>query len=695
MKGMFIMKKKIVSIFIALTLVMSQAVIFAASANTWVDDSSYPGGGYWMDDEGYIINGSGRAPAPGINLVTGDDEPQYSASPAVNSKSGAATFGTVTAIVSSDPSAVQFYVNTDGDIYFEFYLKDQVHPEYTFENGLLTVYGASERYTVDLYSSSGTYFNSAQAINEHNYSITYNLDGNKVTVFNGTLSMGDTPSYTAPIMFAKDNVEYELIGGENSATQIFSYGKANYEFIYQAYKPEDLTASVESVDERGNRLDYISQTVKYRGGDVIFNLPKLIEKDGRSYIKVDNTSKITVNYYSPVLNYTVKYKEAQPVSTQPYSVKVNYVDSETGKSIGGSFFNVTAQNIVDEATVQFTVPEEIAYYTGDSTVYYRTDTGSVQHNAMDSETREYTVQFSKMAEDAPYTWSVRLVDIATGNTLDTKNYPVTVSSAASHATEPQIVVNGIPYVMDSSMQNEYVHNYGDEGRIQYIYYNAEGTQGAAAYDIKVRYVEIGGNTELFSESHSVQPGQTAEIPTDENYRSPDGTQYVRLQGQGDIDHSFFSTQRTYSVYYRDINDVQNADTVVVREEVINVGTTEEPETTPESSTEPTDNTEPVVNAPVAPAVEGQGDRTTVITNGNGDTELVDDEGVPMADRAQEEIENSGAPLAGNAEKSESTSVTPEQKQDTNWILILSIAAVFMVIAAAVTVFIYTRRKKNS
>ncbi len=54
----------------------------------------------------------------------------------------------------------------------------------------------------------------------------------------------------------------------------------------------------------------------------------------------------------------------------------------------------------------------------------------------------------------------------------------------------------------------------------------------------------------------------------ETYETDD-TEYVVLAGQGStIEHDYFSPQRSYTVYYRDVNDLQNADTVVTREEVV-------------------------------------------------------------------------------------------------------------------------------
>lgn len=63
------------------------------------------------------------------------------------------------------------------------------------------------------------------------------------------------------------------------------------------------------------------------------------------------------------------------------------------------------------------------------------------HKATDNTTLTYTVPYEKIAEDAPYTWSVRLVDIESGNTLSTVNYNVIVSQPASHIADSQLTVD--------------------------------------------------------------------------------------------------------------------------------------------------------------------------------------------------------------------------------------------------------------
>lgn len=693
------MKKRISSLLIALVLVLTQAVIFplAASADTWVDDENAPNGGYWIDDEGYIIGNSQPAPTPALLLVEGREGNDYSGNGAAPSAS--ATTATITRIVSQNPAALQYTVTADGEVAFQFYSGSTLvdpQPEYTYSEGLLSVMDTSRNYLVKVCDLDGAVLAQSLSFREHSYEVQYNLEGSLVTVETGTLNAGDTGSHTAPLMYSDGTTEYELEGGEANATQLYSYGKGSYVFKYHIFNPADKTAVVTLVDERDNILESSSQTVTYRGGNVVFTVPASLEKDGRTYSRIDTINRVTVNYFSSSLEYKVRYREDVPANTEPYSVKVNYIDAQSGADIGSDFFTVTAQNIAAGDTVTFDVPKEIAVYSGDSTLYYQPEsTVEILHNAADNGTVEYTIRYVQAAEDAPYTWSVRLVDVTTGTVLDTVAYQVSVTNGVTHVTEPAVTVDGVRYLLDEGMSAEYTHNYGDSSRIQYIYYLAEGSEAMAPYEISFRYVEIGTNTELFSGTETVSSTDTSlPVPSPDNYGVGD-TEYVKLLGQENLTHSYYSPQRSYTVYYRDVNDVQNADTVVTREEVITVVTDEVVETETPAATTPA--TEPAVQ--VLPAVVDEEQPAPVQEN----TEVIDDENAPLAGGTTEngessegeEIPDEEAPLAGSSGLSEPSTDSSDSAVSTfNWVL-LALAAAGVLAVLAIVILVVVRRKKQN
>ena len=104
-------------------------------------------------------------------------------------------------------------------------------------------------------------------------------------------------------------------------------------------------------------------------------------------------------------------------------------------------------------------------------------------------------------------------------------------------------------------------------------------------------------------------------------------EYVVLAGQGSaVEHDYYSPQRNYTVYYRDVNDLQNVDTVVIREETVyydNPVTVEE-----------------IVYVDEEVWIEPADEGVTVLANDTtGDAVTLDDEGTPLADNPDTNAED--------------------------------------------------------
>ena len=80
--------------------------------------------------------------------------------------------------------------------------------------------------------------------------------------------------------------------------------------------------------------------------------------------------------------------------------------------------------------------------------------------------------------------------------------------------------------------------------------------------LNISFRSVSDDTVLYSEEVTVPAGESYTLEIPETY-SLDDTEYVVLAGQGSvIEHNYYSPQRNYTVYYRDVNDLQNVDTVV-------------------------------------------------------------------------------------------------------------------------------------
>lgn len=90
------------------------------------------------------------------------------------------------------------------------------------------------------------------------------------------------------------------------------------------------------------------------------------------------------------------------------------------------------------------------------------------------------------------------------------------------------------------------------------------------YDITVQYMNIANSQILRSETITVDPeaNDFVNILGEERFSLGDDT-YVRLAGQETaIRHAYFSPARTYTIYYRDVNDELSSQITIRRTQII-------------------------------------------------------------------------------------------------------------------------------
>lgn len=165
---------------------------------------------------------------------------------------------------------------------------------------------------------------------------------------------------------------------------------------------------------------------------------------------------------------------------------------------------------------------------------------------------------------------------------------------------------------------------------------------AAAYDITVQYMNIANSQILRSETITVDPASNdyVNILGEETVAVGSDT-YVRLAGQETaIRHAPFSPARTYTIYYRDVNDELSANITIRRTQIVE---TERPSATPAQTLNAAPVATTIVNAPAGEAVEGGDDAGGAdaaaptgidvgVGTGDGET-IINDDDNPLANMA--------------------------------------------------------------
>ena len=106
--------------------------------------------------------------------------------------------------------------------------------------------------------------------------------------------------------------------------------------------------------------------------------------------------------------------------------------------------------------------------------------------------------------------------------------------------------------------------------LQYVYYVPEDYTPGDTYDITVQYMNIANSQILRSETITIDPetNDFVNILGEEQFALGDDT-YVRLAGQETaIRHAYFSPARTYTIYYRDVNDELSAQITIRRTQIV-------------------------------------------------------------------------------------------------------------------------------
>jgi hypothetical protein len=625
----------------------------------------------------------------------------------------------VSSAVSPSAQYQVFYISTDDPANTRYDLYNNNTGTYdvegaTLDGSELRIYEPDIDYTIYVYQidSEGMIIGSTEVSSRsslaHEYTVSYELydtNGSLVTTLpaeEGVVAMDDSFIFSAESIIEENGIEYDL--SSDYAQLPVHYGVDNYTFQYEMYDPEDIEAYIYYVDDRGNVLDTKSLPLSYYGGDETFTVDQHITVDGREYTKFSGPDTITVNYFSPVLDYDIVYVEDEPAVTFPYSIKINYVDSN-GMPLGTQYETITAED-GEYDIIEIGVPDSLEISTDGTVSYYHTDQTVINHDPNGSE-RTYNVTYNLFDQESPYYWDVRLVDSVSGSLLGEQLIEVGVGETVSFVPESMITVDGTDYVLDDAMASSYERHYDDQNsRIQYIYYNEVGAVVPDVQTLNISFLSVSDNTVLDEQTVEVPAGEDYTIDIPETFETED-TSYVRLAGQGDaLVHDAGTPQSSYTIYYRDVNDLQNVDTTVIQEETIyyDVPVTEEEII----------YVDEVAEAPEAPV--------TVVANAEtGETDTYNAEGELITPDAQEneaeveEIEEPEAPTANIQENNDSetadndtsdnveiiedqeapkANVDLEQNTGVNPVVIAIIIAAAAVVVIAYVVIVKKRKDSN-
>lgn len=510
------------------------------------------------------------------------------------------------------------------------------------------------------------------------------------SVVNGTNVGGIEPP---PTYYDQDtDTDYNLV------SEGMQYDKTarKYYAEYKPYVPTPLDGSITYVDNQGNILktDTIVNITPDHTGDTpkeVVLVDRFLVQDGEQDLYYYPTVQIVKADYYGQIDFVVLCNAYASTEGETGLVKIHYTS-------GGEDILVDEVNLTT-TTYLYTVPEsfvQIDAESGKATQYKLKDNGNQLNEyhqlvlVPGRAENDYYFEYEATAADEVISWNLILMDGTTNTRLGAETMDVQPGETVEFDAAAHAPAGYVP------SQETYTYTYGGENLVQYVYYTPDGYVPTESYTVTLQFVNIADGAVLQSESVMVNPGADTEITCPAEFTAGDNT-YVRLGGQSDTyRHSYYSPKRTYTIYYRDVNDTLYANTIITNIETVTTERTETGVTYVEDVTTVTGGT---VTGPAYATGPAAGTGITGITDDTtGMNQAVNEEGQGLAQEREEQIAEGETPLAqspgGETTPEESITDNDTAKSGLSTALMTGGTVAALVVAIVLVVLIVVQRKRN-
>ena len=485
-------------------------------------------------------------------------------------------------------------------------------------------------------------------------------------------------------------------------------------------------------------------TITADEGSKLIPVDNVIEANGTYYRTLQLTGEVTAKYPGQT-EFTIMCVELDGnwgENAKPYVANFRYVDATTYNEASpessanlrdtDAALNGLLDKLIVTKAYAYTPPAYIYIKNGDTVEYWQlvTDAGNATYDSngavnlaptKDGADQTIDIAYKKMDETYDAVWVITCVDATKGVNEAARvisQETRTVPSGGHDEYTVQQSLNGLVPVPGTDATYTYNYDSNDLIHRTTIYYGVEGENPTDSYNVTVRFVNIANNQVLKTTSEVITPDYVTQrkylsVPLDESFVSG-GNTYVRLNGQAaQIDHNYFNydvvngtKQKTYTVWYRDVNDDLHDTTTITTyttvyddvfvdrgiTTVTNLGTTTVAGGTAAGGA--------AAGGAAAGGAATGGTATltdngglTGITTGGGTTTLVRDDGTGVTtERIEEEANPLAAPTQGEGTEGTSTA-QPAQSAGMSGLAALIIGAI-AAIGAALAVYILLVKNKD-
>lgn len=406
------------------------------------------------------------------------------------------------------------------------------------------------------------------------YKIIFQLldkDGNEITQvdykeYDGFV--GDETKKVRTTYYNENYGDFDLVS--EKATQKLVAGKNEYLFTYKTYEVVKIKGTVQFTTKTGtilNKETFELDDQATTAHPYVYQVPDTYTVDGVEYKKANGQPNVIKStYYNDPYDNVYNIVYYNPNDVQDYDVQVDYVEEGSNNVLMQKSFHVNDKDYT------YIAPSTMKI----NNIYYTLSNGQspvINHQVSSSE-RHYTISYKAIDESSSYSWYIYKVDAASQKILgEVVEKEVQPGSQVTYDVESEVKDNKQTYQVDASMPKTLTHQYGDSAHISYVYYNLEGTiSNNSDYSVDIEYRDIASNEVISTSKVNIEANKDEDTVLQcPEKLSQDGQDYVLVSGQTtSMRHSYYSPRRLYIIYYRNVNDVLNADTEIVTEQVINV-----------------------------------------------------------------------------------------------------------------------------
>ncbi len=306
------------------------------------------------------------------------------------------------------------------------------------------------------------------ARNPYTSSVSYvDQDGNGIGKDSFTVTEENGGAFTPQQTITGANGRtYKLMSGQGTVSQGYDTGARNYTFRYQLQ--ENAVARPYFITVRyvsgGTLLTANTYTVT-NGKIVKVSTPATYTTpDGIEYKrKSGEEAAISHAFDQGMKTYTIEYEKNTTNSNQPYSIRVNYVDLLSGRTISSKSVDVAVNK-----TVSVNVDSSIQ--DGDTTYTLASNQSKAISHKFGNTQRTYNVYYTEKGKEVEsYDVSVVYFDITNNRVLSSRTVKAELDKEITVSAPETVRNDGKTYMMLSGQDKETKHSFYSSRR-RYIYF---------------------------------------------------------------------------------------------------------------------------------------------------------------------------------------------------------------------------------